>query len=306
MERLDRYLVRTGMAASRRMARELIAQGGVLLNGHRCRKGAIVGRDDQVEVIARPEICTIAPAGEVNVLYEDQNVVVIDKPPLMPCHPIRAGELGTVINAVVARYPEVATVGDNPLEGGLVHRLDNGTSGALLIARNTEALMKLRADIRNGRVARIYEALITGTLIAPIEIARPIAHSPKNRRKMVALNPDAGRGNRLAGVARPAATLIEPLECLGAFTRVRVTPRTGRRHQIRMHLASEDFPLAGDKLYGGPSLEGLAEGRFWLHLAELQFTTPHGGHVHVRAPLAADLNAVLERLGLQPDTGATT
>ncbi|MGH8012139.1 MAG: RluA family pseudouridine synthase [Candidatus Binataceae bacterium] len=304
-ERLDRYLVRTGIAGSRRSARDLIAQGEVLLNGQRCRKSAIVGQHDHVEVAAHPTTCAIVPDGEVTVLYEGRNVLVVDKPPLMPCHPIRAGETGTVINAAVARYPEVAAAGNNPLEGGLVHRLDNGTSGALMIARDAATLTMMRADIRDGRTSRIYEALIVGTLMAPIEIARPIAHSPKNRRKMVALNPDSSGGRMLASVARAAATVIEPLEQVGGFTHVTVKPRTGRRHQIRVHMASEGFPLAGDQLYGGPPLEGLAEGRFWLHLAELEFITPQNERVRVSAPLASDLRAVLKRLRLKPDTSAT-
>ena len=97
------------------------------------------------------------------------------------------------------------------------------------------------------------------------------------------------------GNGRPAATMVEPLEHIGAFTLISVIPRTGRRHQVRVHLASMNHSLAGDELYGGPALEGLAPGRFWLHLAHLGFDSPAGGRVEAEAPLPADLRAVLER-----------
>ena len=107
----------------------------------------------------------------------------------MPCHPLDAGERDTVMNAVVARFPETATVGEKPLEGGLVHRLDNGTSGALLIARNRGTFEKLRDAIRAGRIARRYEALVAGAFEHKTEIDAPIAHHAKNARKMIVGDP---------------------------------------------------------------------------------------------------------------------
>jgi 23S rRNA pseudouridine1911/1915/1917 synthase len=297
--------VRLGFAPSRRAASELIAHGRVRVNGRRYRKGETIAANDRVEVADTPTAEAIAPNAELKVaiLYEDAAVIVADKPGLMPCHPLRPDERATVMNAVAAAYPETAEIFDKPREGGLVHRLDNGTSGALMIARNREALAALREALRAGRVTRRYRALVTGRLEGAIEIATPIAHHAKNPRKMVvadSIGAAAGSSMGLVSArhrsaARPAFTRVEALSYEDGFTLAEVTPRTGNRHQIRVHLASIGHPLAGDALYGGAPYEGLAAGRFWLHLAELEFDSPAGGRVKVAAPLARDLADALAR-----------
>jgi 23S rRNA pseudouridine1911/1915/1917 synthase len=304
-ERLDLYLMRIGWAPSRRAAKELIASGCVIVNRRRSHKGSVVVPGDNIEVTAPSSAIELAPNPElkIEILFEDAALVVVNKPGLIPCHPLRSDERRTIMNAAIAMYPEIAIAGDKALEGGLVHRLDNGTSGALMIARTPEAFSAMRDAIRMGRVARHYRALVAGRLDKPIEIATPIAHHPKNTRKMVVIDPYGsslhaiGANRRHQGsAARPAATIAEPLSHHGDFTLVSVNPRTGRRHQIRVHLASIGKPIAGDILYGGPSLAGLALGRFWLHLASLEFNSPASGRVKADAPLAKDLAGALARL----------
>lgn len=265
----------------------------VLVNGRRARKGESVAAGDAVVVSGPPAHAAVVPNPDlkVDVLYEGASVLAVNKPGRLPCHPLRPGERDTLINAVAAMYPETAKVGDKPNEGGLVHRLDNGTSGALLIARTDAGFGAMRSAVREGRVARRYLALIAGRLDEPVEIAAPIAHHPKNSRKMVALTAADARAYR----ARPAATVVEPISAYGAFTLVAVRPRTGSRHQIRVHLASIGVPLAGDILYGGPAINGMPPDRFWLHLESLGFDSPDG-HAEARAPLAADLVGVLNDL----------
>ena len=298
--------MRLGFAPSRRAASELIADGRVRVNGRRYRKGEPIAPGDRVEVGAGPAASGVAANPDLNVaiLYEDAALIVADKPALMPCHPLRAEERGAVMNAVAARYPETAQEFDRPLEGGLVHRLDNGTSGALMIARNGAALAALREALRAGRVTRNYRALVAGRLEGTIEIATPIAHHAKNPRKMVAVATAGGAARVAAGpvswryrsAPRPAFTRVEALSNADGFTLAKVTPRTGNRHQIRVHLASIGHPLAGDELYGGAPMAGLAAGRFWLHLAELELESPAGGRVKVTAPLARDLADTLARV----------
>jgi len=298
--------VRLGWAASRRAAVELIFAGRVRVNGRRYRKGEPIAPGDDVVVTESLASEAIAPNPNpgVNILFADATVIVAEKPPLMPCHPLRFQERDTVMNAIVAAYPETADSGDKPLEGGLIHRLDNGTSGALMIARHHEALIAMREALRAALVTRRYRALIQGRLDRAIEIAAPIAHHPKNPRKMVVVESafDASRtsltpaGVRHRSKPRPALTRVEPLSYEKGFTLVEVTPRTGNRHQIRVHLASAGFPIAGDELYGGPPVAGLAIGRFWLHLVELEFESPARGKVKVTAPLARDLRESLARL----------
>ena len=296
-ERLDHYLVRTGLASSRRLAQELVERGMVRINGRYPRKSEIVGADDRVEVRganATPRSSTpLQPDSSIaiDVVHEDAAAVVVNKPGAIPCHPLRSEEHDTVMNAVVARFPDTASAGEKPLEGGLVHRLDNGTSGALLIARNRGAFIKLRDAIRSSKIARRYEALVAGYLDRKISIESPIAHHPKNPRKMVVGDPASGNPKR---AGRPASTTVEPIRRVGDFTLVSIVPKTGSRHQIRVHLASVALPIVGDTLYGGPESELLAHGRFWLHLCDIAFDSPAVGHVKATAPLALDLKKLLD------------
>ncbi len=281
--------MRLGLAQSRRQARELVASGRVRVNGHYLRKGRNVTNGDHVEVagnLTSPEIISNRDL-LVPILFADPALLVVNKPGLMPCHPLRPEERDTVINAVVTKYPEAAFSGNKPLEGGLIHRLDNGTSGALMIARNLDSFLKLRAALKNMNIRRVYQALVTGEMQAEREVLTPIVHHPKNRRKMIT---DL---NGYIANARPAATCVRPLAHYSGFTLVEVLPRTGSRHQIRVHLASIGYPLAGDTLYGGPAIEGFAPGRFWLHLAALDVNSPASGRVHVEASLPPDLAKVL-------------
>lgn len=264
----------------------------VRINGRRAVKGDPVGEDDRVEVTApTAPLRALAPNFELplEVLFKDEAVLVVNKPGGLPCHPLRPGERDTVMNAVVAAFPEVAMAGPQPLEGGLVHRLDNGTSGALLIAREPEALRTLRSGLKGGQIRRAYLALVAGELKQTLEITEPLAHHPRNRAKMVVARP--GRDAAPASKGRPAHTRVSPLDCVGAVTLVSVVPATGCRHQIRVHLASVGLPIVGDELYGGPPHPALAPGRFWLHLSELAFTSPASGPMNVTAPLPADLGS---------------
>jgi len=290
-ERLDRFLVRLGFAASRRDARELIERGAVRINGRRSPKGATVTSGDRVEVADAPRAHTIQPDPEVplEVLYEDAALIVVNKPGGMPCHPLKPDERATVMNAVVARYPEIAAIGEKPFEGGLVHRLDNGTSGALIAARTADAFRFLRNAIRRGDVVRRYDALVLGHVTTPLDLNEPIAHHPRSARRMAV----AGASGEPGVKGRPAATHVEPVRRVSRFTLVRVVPRTGSRHPIRVHLAAAGHPIVGDELYAGLRTDALPPGRFWLHLAELELDSPASGRIVVQAPLPDDLRALL-------------
>ena len=310
-QRLDTYLVRHGLANSRRQARALIAAGDVYVNGRPCSKGSkgrSVSPGDAIEVKPPPVAALIPdPTPPLDVLYSDQEILVINKPGLLPCHPLRLDDRPTLMNAAAAHFPQAARVGIKPLEGGLVHRLDNGTSGAVMVALSEAGFVRLRTALKAGQITRRYTALIFGALEHRLELDAPIAHHPRNRRKMMVVH-DARDAVRLK--ARSAGTEVEPIRAIGDFTLVEVTPRTGSRHQIRVHLADAGIPIAGDDLYGGPAMATLSPGRFFLHLAELRI--PHPGKLNraqinpvqagqealiVIAPLSDDLRDCLERLG---------
>lgn len=265
----------------------MVGRGAVMLNGKRGIKGAVVRAGDKVEVEASPALAAIEPETDHNVelLFEDDALIIVNKPGGVPCHPLRRGELGTVMNVVVARFPETANVGYKPIEGGLIHRLDNGTSGALMVARTADAFSVMRKAIRSGTIRRKYLALVSGNLTAPLNLSAPIAHHPKNPRRMIVASDEA----EIAKLgARPAVTRIEAVRRVGNFTLVSVTPSSGVRHQIRVHLAHAGFPIVGDELYGGPPAALDAE-RFWLHLAEMEFDSPTSGATKVSAPLPNEL-----------------
>lgn len=290
-ERLDHYLVRTGHAVSRRDASEMIARGAVRLNGRRGIKGAVVRAGDNVEVAALPSLAAIEPDPEprIEILFEDPALIVVNKPGGMPCHPLRPGERGTVMNAVVARFPETASIGYKPTEGGLIHRLDNGTSGALMIARTADAFALLRPALRSGAIKRKYLAMVAGNAMTPLKLDAPIAHHPKNPRKMFVVSTES---DRIKLAARPAFTRIEPIRRVGNFTLLAAMPSTGMRHQIRVHLAHAGFPIVGDELYGGPAAS-LGAPRFWLHLSEIELESPFSGAIRVSAPIPDDLAKLL-------------
>ena len=288
-ERLDHYLVRLGWARSRRAAREMLAGGMVRVNGRVLRKGEMIGGGDAVEIAEASTLPALVPDPEVKIeiLFRDSAMLVVNKPAPMACHPLRPGERGTLMNGVVAAFPEATVAGDNPREGGLVHRLDNGTSGALLVTLTPAAFTTLREAIRAGRIRRDYQTLVVGHLKESLEIEKSLAHDPRNARRMIAVGANAPS-------ARTAATSIEPIRRYGDFTLVAARPRTGMRHQIRVHLTEAGHPIAGDALYGGPPLDALADGRFWLHLAEIEFRSPASGPVRVRSPLPRDLENALK------------
>ena len=289
-ERLDHYLVRLGWARSRRAAREMLAGGMVRVNGRVLRKGEMVGGGDAVEIAEASALAALAPDPEVKieVLFRDPAVLVVNKPAPMACHPLRPGERGTVMNGVVAAFPEAAAAGDNPREGGLVHRLDNGTSGALLVALKPAAFAALREAIRAGRIRRDYQALVAGNLKESLQIEKPLAHDPRNRA------PHDRRSRRM----RPARA--PPRRRSSRYGASGISPwsRRGRAPGCAIRFActwrEAGHPIAGDALYGGPPLDALAEGRFWLHLAEIEFRSPASGPVRVRSPLPRDLENALK------------
>jgi 23S rRNA pseudouridine1911/1915/1917 synthase len=290
-DRLDRAVARL-FGVSRGRAMEWIAEDRVRVDGRRSPKGAQVGPGAHVSVRRPPPDAPIPqPELSVRIVHADAHLVVLDKPPGMPSHPLKPGETGTAANALVGRFPELAAIGPSAREGGLVHRLDTDTSGLLLAARTEPAHAMLRAQFAARTVEKGYLALVRGELHAGGEIDVPLAHDPHDARKVrAASDPEWAEAHD----ARPAATRFTPLERRAGFTLVDVEIATGVLHQIRAHLAFIGHPLAGDALYGGPVLSGLS--RHFLHAARLAFTHPDGTRARFDSPLPSDLAKVLEAL----------
>jgi len=239
-----------------------------------------------------PESVPLQPAPEpelaVEVIYLDDNLVALAKPPGLPSHPLRAGERGTLANALVARFPECAAVGEDPREAGLVHRLDRDTSGLLLAARNAATWHSLRQAFREGRVRKEYVALVAGVIQVPGEIDLPLAHHPRDHRRM--------RVARPGEPGQSARTQFAPLASGENWTLLRVQMSTGRMHQVRVHLAHVGHSLVGDSLYGGPAWPSGLPGHF-LHAWRIALPHPSGNQLLLACPLFQTQQEVLLHLG---------
>jgi len=293
--RLDQVLVGRVPGMSRARARDLAASGKVRLNGKRCPKGARVRAGDRVELEEAPRPADFLPEPDpsetVEVLLEDADFLVVDKPAGMACHPLRPEERGTVVQALLARYPELAGIGYAQREAGLVHRLDRDTAGVLMVARTAAAFDALVRQLREGAIDKRYLALVAGELAAPRRIDLPIAHHPSDARRVVATADERVIARTRA---RPAVTEVLEAKVVGSATLVEVRARTARRHQVRAHLAAIGHPLVGDVLYGGPVHPGLD--RHFLHASALGLAHPRtGAFVEIRSALGPDLEAVLDQ-----------
>lgn len=287
-DRLDRYIASKAPALSRTYARHLIENARALLNDRPARPSTPVRAGDVVTVhLPEPQpVDLVAEALPLEIVYEDHDVVVIDKPAGMVVHPAPGHDRGTLVNALIARYPDMAISGD--LRPGIVHRLDRDTSGLLVAARNDHALRSLQAQQQARRMLKIYLAVVEGRMNeAEGVIDAPIARHPTDRVRMA-----------VAAGGRPARTHWRVLEELGAYTLLEARLETGRTHQIRVHFASCNRPVLADPLYG-PKRPRATFGltRQFLHAHRLGFALPSSGAwVEFTSPLPADLEAALARL----------
>lgn len=293
--RLDAFLVRHVPGLSRAGARRVLEAGHVRVNGRRAPRGGValeVGDRVTLAEAPPPTFTPRAPDGSVPlvVVYEDEALVIVDKPAGVPTHPLRPEEAATLVNALLAAHPEMAGVGYSPREPGIVHRLDNETSGLLIAARTAAAFDALRAALRTGAIEKRYEIVVEGSLPHDLRVIdAPLAKHPRGSRRVVA---------HLAGPiptsARAARTEVLSTAPVGReLTRAIVRASVAKRHQIRAHFAAIGHPLVGDTLYGGGHREPL--GRHYLHACALAFDHPvTGARVEVEAPRPPELERFLE------------
>jgi 23S rRNA pseudouridine1911/1915/1917 synthase len=297
--RLDRFLQSRLPGLSRRMVQELFSSGKIRINRRIAAKGDGVQCGDRITVTLPADLETLPlpdPSVQVTVLYQDPDLLVVDKPGLIPTHPLKAWEKGTLANGLVSRFPELRGVGPDPLEPGLVHRLDIGTSGLLIVARHPAARERLKKDLARRRWAKKYLALIRGSIEREEIITFPLAHHPGDPKKMMTVSAE---GPPPRGRVYRAETRVRPRRRWPGTTLVEVDLITGVMHQIRVHLAGRGHPVIGDRLYGPESdpLSRLAEGRHFLHAGFIAFNQPLSGkRISCSSPLPADLQEALAAL----------
>ncbi len=288
--RLD-VLVAERLDISRNQAATLIATGHVLVNGQREKASYKAEPGERIEVVipTPPSREVLGEQIPLTIAYEDDDVLVIDKPAGMVVHPAPGNWTGTLVNALKGRGEPLSRTAD-PTREGIVHRLDKETSGLLLVAKTDRAHRVLGAAIAERRVSRRYAALCWGHLADDlVTVDRPIARDPHDRKRMAVV----------AG-GKPARTTFVRLARFDAGDLLRAHLFTGRTHQIRVHLASIGHPVAGDDVYGGGGgrrLIGLPPKRHFLHAAWLAFRHPvTGAEIELRSPLPEDLRASLVRV----------
>lgn len=291
--RVDRF-VGSRLSLSRSALKAMFEGHAVKVAGRRAKKGDTVEVGQLVEVEHEEAPREVQPDDSVSldVLYEDASLVVVDKPAAVPCHPLRPHETRTVANALVARYPELASVGD-PREAGLCHRLDVETSGALVAAKTQRAYQALRAAFSTeGAVDKRYLALVEGPLADAGVLELGLEHAGDHVRPSI------------TGEGRAAHSEFRLLARRGPHALVEVRLFTGVLHQVRAHLAAIGAPIVGDTLYDGPPAADLP--RFFLHASSVGLTHPDtGSPLVVRSPLPTVLLEALTHRGLEPPTGGS-
>jgi len=282
--RLDHVLQQRLPEFSRSRIQDWIKNGHVLVQGSAARPSYLVRTGDaiRVEPAAPPTLEASPEAIPLVVLYEDRDVVAIDKPAGMAIHAGAGIHSGTLVNALLHRFGELSGAGGE-LRPGIVHRLDRFTSGVVLVARNDAAHRNLAAQFSGRQIEKVYLAMVHGSLKQETgRIERPIARDPAHRTRMTA---------RLAA-GRAAWSEYRVLRRFERLTLLEVRIGTGRTHQIRVHLSSIGHPVAGDTLYGAPAkIEGCPPlGRYFLHAHRIRFHQPSTGEeIEVVSPLAGEL-----------------
>ena len=302
--RLDRFVAVQCPELSRTRVQELITADHVRVNGKPASKGSLHLRGGEkitVEIFERPAIAARPEAIPLEVLYEDEDVIAINKPAGMTVHAGAGNVSGTLVNALLGRGLKLSQGGDR-LRPGIVHRLDKQTSGVILVAKNDAAHAKLGEAFQQREVKKTYLALVQGILqesIGSIELA--IGRDPIHRTRMTTLR-KSWHGADIAN-PREARTDWKALAKIDSTTLVEVQLHTGRTHQIRVHFSALKHPVVGDTLYGAASELRVGKttlpplGRNFLHAAKLGFAQPRTSvWIEVRAVLPVELGEYLKKL----------
>jgi 23S rRNA pseudouridine1911/1915/1917 synthase len=284
-ERIDAFVARNLPELSRSYVQRLLDGGLITVAGRvpRASEKVSAGAEIVVEVPPPQEISLEPQRIPLTIVYQDNDIIVVDKPPGLTVHPAPGHPSGTLVNALLAVCPDLQGIAGT-LRPGIVHRLDKDTSGLLVVAKNDRAMRALQAQLAERRVHKTYLALVVG-VPKPREgqIEAPIGRNPRNRKKMA-----------IVEGGREATTRYKVREELPGHALLEVEPVTGRTHQIRVHLAAIGHPILGDRVYGRPS--PLIDRQF-LHAWKLAFGMPLGGRqVEFESPLPPDLRAALEAL----------
>ena len=284
--RLDKYVGEKCAELSRTHAQKLIADGYITVNDRVAKVGLKLNIGDRVDIIIPSTVPTsLSPeAIPLNIIYEDDDLLVVDKPAGLAVHPAPGHPSHTLVNAVLSHLPSLAETSDS-LRPGIVHRLDKDASGVMLVAKNNSAQLNLINQFKARSVVKAYLVLVKGHL-TPEDgvIEAPIGRDPRNRKRMA-----------VVAEGRAARTQYHVIKYMGDYTLLEVRTETGRTHQIRVHLLAIGYPVVGDNMYGvkSPHLS-----RQFLHACRLGFHLPSNDeYVEFTSELPLDLEQALKDIG---------
>ena len=275
-ERLDSFVSRITPDITRSYAAKLCEDGHVLINGHAKGKSAKLSELDvvQINLPSIERLDTLPEDIPLDIVFEDEHIIVINKPKGMVVHPAPGNQSGTLVNALLHHCGSQLSGIGGVARPGIVHRIDKNTSGLLVCAKTDLAHQSLSAQIKDHNVSRIYDVVVYGKIENDGTVDAPIGRSQKDRKKMAVV---------LGG--REAITHYEPICQLNRFTHIRCCLETGRTHQIRVHMAHIGHPVAGDEVYGPKKVIKNLDGQC-LNASQLSFTHPNTGNaVTFTAPL---------------------
>ncbi len=274
--RLDVFLSENEEGITRSHAQKLLADGLVFVNGSPASKNYKLRTGDRIELtLPEPEPCEALPENiPIDIVYEDEDIIVVNKPKGMVVHPAAGNYTGTLVSALLYHCGERLSGIGGVIRPGIVHRIDKDTSGLLVVAKNDAAHLSLSEQIKEHRVSRIYHAIALGKLDEDFTVDKPIGRHPVDRKKMAVTEKNS----------KNAVTHVHILERFSAVTYIRCELETGRTHQIRVHLASGNHPLLGDLVYGPekhPQNQKFAKytNGQCLHAKELTLTHPRTGEL---------------------------
>ena len=283
--RLDKFVSEKLPELSRTLAKKLITDGYITVNDQVAKASHKLNSGDWLTIRIPPPMpsCLTAENIPLNIIYEDKDLLVIDKPAGLTVHPAPGHPSHTLVNAILSYFPDLPTSG-NLMRPGIVHRLDRDTSGLMLVAKNSVALSNLANQFKARAVVKVYLVLVRGHLSPESGfIDAPIGRDLRNRKRMA-----------VVAEGREARTEYRVIKYVGDCTLLEVRPETGRTHQIRVHLSAIGYPVVGDKTYG---VKSALISRQFVHACRLGFKLPSNGqYVELTSELPPDLEQALKNI----------
>lgn len=298
--RLDKFLAERLEDYSRAAIQKMIKEKNILINGKESKSSYKLKAGDNIEVKPSNDKIELKPdpSIKIEIIHDERDFAVIDKPAGLVVYPGTKHEEKTLVNGLLAKWPEIKTVGEDPIRPGIVHRLDKDTSGIMIIAKNNEAFRYFKDLFKNKKIEKTYTALVFGHIDENEgKIELPIRRSKSNPVKQVAVAADKDPEGTREAITYYKALKYYSDKNENHYTLVEVKPKTGRMHQIRVHLATIGYPIVGDRMYQTKQTKQPPKiSRQLLHASAIKFYSLVGKEIEFSSPLPDDFSSFLKSL----------